>query len=117
MADKQVYERELADGSTVKYHVDHEKSEVYIETGAKHPVTGDVLLRFSSNNTLPFPKRVDEPVVAEEPAAFEDLFAPVTEEDAEPVVTGLEFHATPVDHLPDYAPEEAAFEPEHSDEE
>lgn len=113
-----IFEKELQDGSIAKYHVDREAGTVHIETGATHPQTGRVLLRFSSNNVEPFyrPAPVEEVEVTEEPLVQE---APEATEPAEPVV-----EAEPVDHLPDYVPDEPeveapafSYEPEHKDEE
>lgn len=66
MGEKQIYEEVLPDGSVRNVHVDHEEERVYLETGNVHPVTGEPLLRFSSCNTAPYPKKpaptVEEPI-------------------------------------------------------
>lgn len=53
MGEKFIHTETLQDGTERKLHVDFEDNTVHIENGV-HPVTGDPLLRFSSNNVAPF---------------------------------------------------------------
>lgn len=109
MGEKEIYQETLPDGSVRNVHVDHDEEKVYLETGHLHPVTGAPLLRFSSCNTLPYPKK-PAPTV-EEPLDLEPLEAPVVPEpdflapleppfhEARVIDTDLEFDAqeTPID--------------------
>lgn len=46
--------RELPTGQTEVFHVDFEDNKVHVETGKKHPQTGEPLVRYVSENTEPF---------------------------------------------------------------
>jgi hypothetical protein len=106
MAEKEVFERILESGDVARYHVDFEKSEVFLETGGVNPNTGRPFLRFSSNNTAPFPKTVPVELV-DEPEEFAHLF----EEKSDPVIqdTDFEFEATPVEVEPELLEEPKPF--------
>jgi hypothetical protein len=100
MGEKVIVKETLGDGSERLLHVDFAESKVYIETG-KHPLTGEPLLRFSSDNTTPYKATVDEPVAAE---PVEELPEPIEPE--EPIES-----AAPEKEEAPAAPAEEVYEP------
>lgn len=119
MGEKQVYEVTCLDGSLARYHVDHDKEEVFLETGKLHPETGEPLLQFSSRNVAPFPKMAPEALEEFADTPIEELIETFGEENDTLFAPPVEL---PEDTLDPTAPEivgdlDHVIEEEVSDEE